>query len=239
MIRGGSATHKDGHRIHVFRLNEFREDVIKPRSRIDVKDRRLEKTRGCHLYSTSKGGDGHLRMAVAVGKKLLTFQWKHTVAWTSWCPNSDNDTIDGFIFFREVSLHDSPTILTILETPVNSRASPTNGFMVCVGYKHHFEIVSEHTGHSTRLHETDSCKKSQTHLVAALDLCDGQETELLLCYNRKIFDFFLILFIIYLFCLTFQILVTFKNSQMKINQIQNLIFIGIAHRLRSFVHSPT
>lgn len=236
MVRGGSATHKDGHRIHVFRLNEFREDVIKPRSRIDVKDRRLEKTRGCHLYSTSKGVDGHLRMAVAVGKKLLTFQWKHTVAWTSWCPNSDNDTIDGFIFFREVSLHDSPTILTILETPVNSRASPSNGFMVCVGYKHHFEIVSEHTGHSTRLHETDSCKKSQTHLVAALDLCDGQETELLLCYNRKFnficFEPFMLIFI------KFQTLVTFKNSQMIINQIVNLIFIGIAHRHLSFVHSP-
>lgn len=46
-------------------------------------------------------------------------------------------------------------------------------------------MVSEQTGQSTRLHEIESSKRSQTQLIAALDLCDGQETELLLCYNRK------------------------------------------------------
>lgn len=101
LIRGGSTTHKDGYRIHVFRLNEFKEDAIRIRSRLHVKDRRIEKTRGCHLYAISKGGDGHLRMATAVGRKIYTFQWKYTAAWTSWCSTSnDTETIDGFLFLR-------------------------------------------------------------------------------------------------------------------------------------------
>lgn len=51
--------------------------------------------------------------------------------------------------------------------------------------RYHYEIVCEQTGQSTRLHELENSKRSQSQLVAAVDLCDGQETELLLCYNRK------------------------------------------------------
>lgn len=104
LVRGGSATNKDGHRIHVFRIKEFREELVKVRSRIEIKDRRIEKTRGCHLYAISKGGDGHLRMVVSIGKKLLTFQWKYTAAWTSWCSSTnDIETADGFLF-QKVSI---------------------------------------------------------------------------------------------------------------------------------------
>ena len=80
--------------------------------------------------------------------------------------------------------------MTILENPTGTK-NANNGSMICVGYKHHFEIVSEQAAHSTKLHETETTRRSQTHLVAALDLCDGQETELLLCYNReKLFNLF-------------------------------------------------
>lgn len=99
LIRGGSVGHKDD-RIYVFRLNEFKEENIKVRARIELKDRRIEKTRGCHLFATSKGGDGYLRMAVAVGRKLFTFQWKYTAAWTSWCTTNETETVEGFIFLR-------------------------------------------------------------------------------------------------------------------------------------------
>lgn len=98
LIRGGG--HKDGYRIYVFRLNEFKDENIKVRSRLDLKDRRIEKTRGCHLYAISKGGDGYLRMAVATGRKLLTFQWKYTAAWTSWCTTNETETVEGFLFLR-------------------------------------------------------------------------------------------------------------------------------------------
>lgn len=101
LIRGGSATNKDGYRIHVFKIKEFRDEHIKVRSRIEVKDRRIEKTRGCQLYATSKGGDGHLRLVVAVGRKIFIFQWKYTAAWTSWCSSTnDTETADGFLFLR-------------------------------------------------------------------------------------------------------------------------------------------
>lgn len=43
----------------------------------------------------------------------------------------------------------------------------------------------EQTGQCTRLHDIESSKRSQSQLVTAVDLCDGHETELLLCYNRK------------------------------------------------------
>lgn len=100
LVRGGSATQKDSSRIHVFRLTEFKEENIRVRSRADLKERRIEKTRGCHLYATSKGGDGYFRMAVAVGRKLYTFQWKYTAAWTSWCTTNETETVEGFIFLR-------------------------------------------------------------------------------------------------------------------------------------------
>lgn len=100
LVRGGSHSNKDSHRVHVFRLNEFREEIIHCRGRGEVKGNRIEKTRGCHLFGLLKASDGHLKMACGVGKKLLSFQWKHTAAWTSWCPNNDNDTIEGFTFVK-------------------------------------------------------------------------------------------------------------------------------------------
>lgn len=55
IIRGGSVIHKENHRIHIFRLNDFREMAIRVRSKNDVKGNRLERTKGCHIYATSKG----------------------------------------------------------------------------------------------------------------------------------------------------------------------------------------
>lgn len=52
-------------------------------------------------------------------------------------------------------------------------------------FRHHFEIVCEQSGTCTKLHEVETAKRSQTQLITAVDLCDGQETELLLCYNRR------------------------------------------------------
>lgn len=105
LIRGGSSTHKDAYHMHVFRLNEFRDDTMRVRSRVDVKERRIEKTRGCHLYAISKGVDGYLRLAVAIGRKILTFQWKYTAAWTSWCASKkDMETSDGFTFQKVIEM---------------------------------------------------------------------------------------------------------------------------------------
>lgn len=45
--------------------------------------------------------------------------------------------------------------------------------------------MCDQTGTTTRLHEVEPAKRNQTQLTAAIELCDGLETELLLCYNRK------------------------------------------------------
>lgn len=135
LVRGGSATNRDGHRIHVFRLREFHlkssEETLKCRSRSEVKERRIDRTRGCHLFSSSRVNGGHLRLVVAVGRKLQLFQWKHTAAWASWCPENDTETAEGFIFQKEISLNDTPTIVTPLEGPTNTKT----GGLICVGYK--------------------------------------------------------------------------------------------------------
>lgn len=81
----------------MFRLSQI-ETLSEPRGRLDIKEHRLERTRGTNLYSISRPGGARLRMCVAIGKKLLMFQWKHSAAWTAWCPSSDTDTVEGFTF---------------------------------------------------------------------------------------------------------------------------------------------
>lgn len=79
-----------------------------------------------------------------------------------------------------MTLSESPTIITILDGTI--KANP--GMILIIGYKHHYEMICEQSGQSVRLHEVETSKRSQAQLVAAVDLYDGQETELLLCYNR-------------------------------------------------------
>ena len=55
---------------------------------------------GCHLYALSRPGSSFLRLVAALGKRLLVMMWKHSSAWSAWCPVSDNDTVDGFQFLR-------------------------------------------------------------------------------------------------------------------------------------------
>jgi hypothetical protein len=115
-------------RMHVFRLSSFESDACGSEpaafSRQHMKDQRLERTKGTHLYAVSRLGGSHLRMvkryilkkkydptiqlfvqlyskkAVAVGKKILLLQWRHSAAWTAWCPTSDTDTVEGFQYLR-------------------------------------------------------------------------------------------------------------------------------------------
>lgn len=139
LIRGGSLNNRDAHRVYVFRLREFQLPVnvddmspkMKCRGRNEVKERRIDRTRGCHLYASSRVNGGHLRLVVAVGRKLQLFQWKHTAAWASWCPENDTETAEGFIFQKEIHLSDVPSIITPLEGPTNTNA----GGLICVGYR--------------------------------------------------------------------------------------------------------
>ncbi|XP_017489097.1 PREDICTED: LOW QUALITY PROTEIN: GTPase-activating Rap/Ran-GAP domain-like protein 3 [Rhagoletis zephyria] len=182
LIRGGSLTNRDAHRMHVFRLREFQpkyaEESLRCRSRAEVKERRIERTRGCHLYASSRISGGHLRLVVAVNRKLQLFQWKHTAAWASWCPENDTETVEGFIFQKEITLCESPSIITPLEGPTNTNA----GGLICVDITTKLCVIKR--ARPTRLYDLETAKRNQAQLTAAIELCDGLETELLLCYNH-------------------------------------------------------
>lgn len=136
-------------KVHVFRLSDFENEVITSsdfviKGRQDLKEHKIERTRGCMMYATSKPGGSHLRIVssarsreftslflylqiykihfycplgflvfgiflttrfflwqvVCIGKRLLLMQWRHSAAWTAWCPASDTDTVEGFQFIR-------------------------------------------------------------------------------------------------------------------------------------------
>ncbi|XP_015599413.1 GTPase-activating Rap/Ran-GAP domain-like protein 3 isoform X2 [Cephus cinctus] len=189
--------------VHVFRLNELEADAptnldleegeddaedvetiqvpgILPRNkmarnRAHVKERKLERTRGCHLYSLTRPGGSHLKMCVAVGRRLTVLQWRHSAAWTAWCSSADTDTVDGFLLVKELTASDPPSILTIIEG-----TEITNDWTLCCGLRHHFELLSSNG--SSRIYHVEAAPKP--HLVAALDLREDEEPELLLCYNN-------------------------------------------------------
>jgi hypothetical protein len=66
---------------------------------------RVHSVTGCHLYALSGQGASHLRMVVAIQKRLLLFSWKHSVAWSTWCPSVDFEIVDGFNFVRVGIVH--------------------------------------------------------------------------------------------------------------------------------------
>ncbi|KZC09628.1 GTPase-activating Rap/Ran-GAP domain-like protein 3 [Dufourea novaeangliae] len=164
--------------VYVFRLREF-ENTVANRSgetgRAHIKERRLPRTRGCHLYTTTMPGGSHLRMCVAVGRRLTVLQWKHSAAWTAWCSAADTDTVDGFTMLKEFTASETPSLVTIIES-----TDSINEWTLCCGVRHHFELISA-TG-TTRVLHVEGIPKP--HLVAALDLCEDEEPELLLCYNN-------------------------------------------------------
>ncbi|XP_067000028.2 GTPase-activating Rap/Ran-GAP domain-like protein 3 [Anabrus simplex] len=171
-------------KIHVFRLSDFDGEYNSDhcaRGRQDLKENRLERTRGCHMYAISRPGGSHLRMVVAIGKKLLVMQWRHSAAWTAWCPASDTDTVDGFQYIRELQVAEPPTLMTLVDSSLARSDSGVGDNYICVGYRHQFDVVNERSGDVVHLHTVEG---SRVHLVAAVDLYEDQEPELLLCYNH-------------------------------------------------------
>ncbi|XP_022249773.1 GTPase-activating Rap/Ran-GAP domain-like protein 3 isoform X2 [Limulus polyphemus] len=165
-------------KIHVFRLSDFEgeQNEQNVRGKLEIKENRLEKTRGCHLYALSRPGGSHLRMVVAVGKKLLVMQWRHSAAWTAWCVSADTDTVEGFQFIRELPAAETPQLLTLVDSSVSGGEN-----LICVGYRHQFDLINEKNGDSLHLHHVEG---SKVHLVTAIDIYEDEEAELLLCYNH-------------------------------------------------------
>ncbi|XP_024080604.1 GTPase-activating Rap/Ran-GAP domain-like protein 3 isoform X2 [Cimex lectularius] len=172
-------------KIHVFRLSDFDSDCqAEPRvySRPDLKEHKLDRTKGSTMYAVSRPGGSHLRMVVSLGKKLLVMQWRHSAAWTAWCPASDTDTVDGFQCLREISIPESPTLMTLVDSSVAASAGGIADNTICIGYKNMFDIVNERSGEVNKLFSI--AEGTKAHLIAAVDLYEDEEPELLLCYNN-------------------------------------------------------
>ncbi|XP_054270708.1 GTPase-activating Rap/Ran-GAP domain-like protein 3 isoform X2 [Macrosteles quadrilineatus] len=172
-------------KMHVFRLSDFEGDIeVGTRGRADLKEHRLDKTRGCCLYAISRPGGSHLRMVVSLGRKLLLMQWRHSAAWTAWCPASDTDTVEGFQYLKEFQVNDTPVLMTLVDASLGGAGltGATGDNVICVGYRSQFDIVNERTGEVSHLFSVQDSTRG--HLVAAIDLYEDEEPELLLCYNN-------------------------------------------------------
>ncbi|KAK7597669.1 hypothetical protein V9T40_009894 [Parthenolecanium corni] len=174
-------------KIHVFRLSDFESDLVSSndfvmKGRQDLKEHKIERTRGCLMYATSKPGGSHLRMVVCLGRRLLLMQWRHSAAWTAWCAASDTDTVEGFQFIREIQMNEQPSLITLVDSSVAGSGGGFPENAICVGYRHQFDLINERSGEAHKLFSvSDGCK---AHLIAAMDLYEDEEPELLLCYNN-------------------------------------------------------
>ena len=44
----------------------------------------------------SQSGEGELKLAVAVGKKVILLRWKHSVVWSTWSLGNNRNLAEGF-----------------------------------------------------------------------------------------------------------------------------------------------
>ncbi|XP_075116804.1 GTPase-activating Rap/Ran-GAP domain-like protein 3 isoform X2 [Leptodactylus fuscus] len=161
-------------RLYVFQLSAIRKDLEDnqaPRNKYECRENKLEKTKGCHLYAINTHHSHELRVVAAIRNKLLLITRKQNP------PNSVAATspVEAFQYIREICLSDPPVLMTLVDGPTGE-----NDNMICVAYRHQYDLVNESTGESCRLHYVDA---SRVHFVAAIDVYEDGEAGLLLCYN--------------------------------------------------------
>ncbi|XP_042193199.1 GTPase-activating Rap/Ran-GAP domain-like protein 3 [Callorhinchus milii] len=168
-------------RLFVFRLSAIGKVVEErqvARTKADCKDNKLEKTKGCYLYAINTHHGSELRIVVAIRNKLLLITKKSPVRPDSLGqppPAWPQSPVEEFQYIREICLSDPPVVMTLVDGPTRE-----NDNLICVAYRHQFDLVNESTGESYRLHHVDA---SKVNFVAAVDLYEDGEAGLLLCYN--------------------------------------------------------
>uniref|UniRef100_A0A8C3ECK4 GTPase-activating Rap/Ran-GAP domain-like protein 3 n=1 Tax=Corvus moneduloides TaxID=1196302 RepID=A0A8C3ECK4_CORMO len=164
-------------RILVFRLSAVQKDIETKkviRSKYDCRENKLERTKGCHLYAINTHHGSELRIVVAIRNKLTSLL------------SSPESPVEEFQYIREICLSDPPVVMTLVDGPTGDSDN-----MICVAYRHQFDLVNESTGESYRLHHVET---NRVNFVAAIDVYEDGEAGLLLCYNyicqyRKIYPF--------------------------------------------------
>ncbi|XP_078082550.1 GTPase-activating Rap/Ran-GAP domain-like protein 3 isoform X7 [Mustelus asterias] len=167
-------------RLFVFRLSAIKkalEERQPVKSKSDCKDNKLEKTKGCHLYAINTHHSAELRIVIAIRNKLLLITKKNLNRSNSFpsLQTSAESPVEDFQYIREICLSDPPIVMTLVDGPTGE-----NDNLICVAYRHQFDLVNESTGESYRLHHVDA---SKVNFVAAIDVYEDGEAGLLLCYN--------------------------------------------------------
>uniref|UniRef100_A0A8C6XTD9 GTPase activating Rap/RanGAP domain like 3 n=1 Tax=Naja naja TaxID=35670 RepID=A0A8C6XTD9_NAJNA len=168
-------------RLVVFRLNALWKGIEakSTRSKSDCRENKLEKTKGCHLYAINTHHSNELRIIAAIRNKLLLVtrkfrRWETLNGAPLASPQSESP-IEEFQYIREICLSDPPVVMTLVDGPTGE-----NDNLICVAYRHQFDLVSESTGECYRMHNVDA---SRVNFVAAIDVYEDGEAGLLLCYN--------------------------------------------------------
>ncbi|KAK5623575.1 GTPase-activating Rap/Ran-GAP domain-like protein 3 [Crenichthys baileyi] len=163
-------------RLYVFKLSGIKrglEERQLVRSKCDCRENKLEKTKGCHLYSINTHHGSELRIVVAIRTKLLLITRKHPRL--SAVATGADSPVEEFQYIREICLCDPPVVMALVDGPTGE-----NDNMICVAYKHQFDLINESTGDAYRLHHVDA---NRVNFVAAIDVYEDGEAGLLLCYN--------------------------------------------------------
>ncbi|XP_053940327.1 GTPase-activating Rap/Ran-GAP domain-like protein 3 isoform X1 [Cuculus canorus] len=179
-------------RLLVFRLSALQKDIETKqiiRSKYDCRENKLERTKGCHLYAINTHHGSELRIVVAIRNKLLLVTKKYNPrnsSTSSSSPPSSESPVEEFQYIREICLSDPPVIMALVDGPTGDSDN-----MICVAYRHQFDLVNESTGESYRLHHVETNK---VNFIAAIDVYEDGEAGLLLCYNyvcqyRKVYPF--------------------------------------------------
>ncbi|XP_040387394.1 GTPase-activating Rap/Ran-GAP domain-like protein 3 isoform X30 [Cygnus olor] len=145
--------------------------------------------KGCHLYAINTHHGSELRIVVAIRNKLLLITKKYNPCnsvTSSSLLSLPESPVDEFQYIREICLSDPPVVMTLVDGPTGDSDN-----MICVAYRHQFDLVNESTGESYRLHHVEANK---VNFVAAIDVYEDGEAGLLLCYNyvcqyRKVYPF--------------------------------------------------
>ncbi|XP_064891371.1 GTPase-activating Rap/Ran-GAP domain-like protein 3 isoform X9 [Columba livia] len=179
-------------RLLVFRLSAVKKYIETKqmiRSKHDCRENKLERTKGCHLYAINTHHGSELRIVVAIRNKLLLVTKKYNPCnslTSSSLLSSSESPVEEFQYIREICLSDPPVVMTLVDGPTGESDN-----MICVAYRHQFDLVNESTGESYRLHHVETNK---VNFVAAIDVYEDGEAGLLLCYNyvcqyRKVYPF--------------------------------------------------
>uniref|UniRef100_A0A4W2CVX8 GTPase-activating Rap/Ran-GAP domain-like protein 3 n=1 Tax=Bos indicus x Bos taurus TaxID=30522 RepID=A0A4W2CVX8_BOBOX len=169
-------------RIFVFRLSAVQRGIEGKQAvkgKCDCRENKLEKTKGCHLYAINTHHSKELRIVVAIRNKLLLITRKHNkpsgVTGMALLSPLSESPVEEFQYIREICLSDSPAVMTLVDGPTEESDN-----LICVAYRHQFDVVNESTGEAFRLHHVEA---SRVNFVAAIDVYEDGEAGLLLCYN--------------------------------------------------------